>query len=94
MAITWDKLVSVAVFAVVAVLGATSLNPIYGNLAGVLLAACIALPGMTLIWFAEPLSEQTCFARGTVTATPAFMITTFGWLALVGYPTLLAVVGS
>ena len=94
MAITWDKIVSVVVCAVIAILGATSLCPIEGKLAGMALATCIALPGLTLIWFAEPLSEQTCFARGLVTATPAFLITTFGWLFLVGYPALLAVVVS
>ena len=92
MTLRLDKLISVIVFIVIAILGATSLNPFAGRLAGVGLAAMISLPGLALIWFAEPLGEQTCFARGMVRPSPPLLIEAFGWLFLLGYPALLLIV--
>jgi hypothetical protein len=88
MTITADRLISVLVLFIVAAIGAVYLWPSGGPLAGGLVAFLLALPGLSLIWFREELSEQTGFSRGVFRPVPAGLIGAFGWLFLVGLPAL------
>jgi len=56
---------------------------------GVLVGILVAILGMGLIWFAEPLGEISSFSRGIPHTSPPLMIEIFGWMLLVGYPVVL-----
>jgi hypothetical protein len=89
MAVTKDKLASLLVFAVI-VASATTLLRSWGIPGfGVFVAILVSLMGLTLVWFAEPLSEAGCFSRGVAVSSPPVAIEIFGWIFLVGYPLLL-----
>jgi hypothetical protein len=92
MAITKDKLLSLFVFAAVAVTVITVLNAAAIPAIGVFVALLVSLFGLMLIWFAEPLAEVACFSRGIPRPSPSGLIMVFGWIFLVGYPLLLSFV--
>jgi hypothetical protein len=87
MVITTDRLASLVVLVIVAVLGAMFLWPTGGPLAGGVVTLLIAFPGMLLIWFRDELS-QTGFTRGVFRPTYPGLVAAFGWLFLVGLPAL------
>jgi hypothetical protein len=91
MTITYDRLVSLAVFAAVAVV-MLAFYPMESAVLSVIVATVICAPGLVLIWFPEPLGEIGCFARGVVHDSPPALIAAIGWVFLVGYPLLLAYV--
>jgi hypothetical protein len=91
MTISLDRIISLAVFAVVAVV-MLAFYPVGSLSLSLIVAAMICAPGLALIWFPEPLGEIGCFARGIVHTSPPALIATFGWIFLVGYPLLLAYV--
>ena len=89
MAVTKEKLSASLSFMVMAVLAAFLL-PAWGVPGfAVLMAAVVSILGLTLIWFAEPLAEASCFSRGVALSSPPLLIEAIGWLFLVGYPFLL-----
>jgi FtsH-binding integral membrane protein len=92
MAITKDKVLSLLVFAAVAVIVVTALNAAAVPGVGVFIALMVSVFGLMLIWFAEPLAEAACFSRGVPRPSPAGLIMFFGWVFLVGYPLLLTYV--
>jgi len=92
MAITKDKVLSLLVFAVVAVTVITLLNAAAVPAMGVFVALMVSAFGLMLIWFAEPLAETACFSRGVPRPSPAGLIMVFGWIFLIGYPLLLSFV--
>jgi hypothetical protein len=92
MAITKDKILSLLVFAAVAVTVITVLNAAAIPAIGVFVALMVSLFGLMLIWFAEPLGEAACFSRGIPRPSPAGLIMVFGWIFLIGYPLLLSIV--
>ena len=92
MAITKDKVLSLLVFAAVAVTVVTVLNAAAVPAMGVFVALTVSAFGLMLIWFAEPLAEAACFSRGVPRPSPAGLITVFGWIFLIGYPLLLSLV--
>jgi FtsH-binding integral membrane protein len=92
MAITKDKVLSLLVFAAVAVIVMTALNVAAVPGVGVFIALMVSLFGLMLIWFAEPLAESACFSRGVPRPSPSGLIMFFGWIFLVGYPLLLTYV--
>ncbi|HEV8000919.1 MAG TPA: hypothetical protein VGP63_13630 [Planctomycetaceae bacterium] len=92
MAITKDKLASLLVFAVMAVLVITVLNATGMPALGTAITLMFSLFGLMLIWFAEPLAEAACFSRGIPRPSPSGLIMVFGWIFLVGYPLLLSFV--
>src|SRR4051794_7470126 len=89
MALTKDKLASLVVFAIVALLSVFYLRPVAMLGVGVFVALVVALLGMALIWFAEPLGEVASFSRGVPHPPPPLLIEIFGWILLVGYPLVL-----
>jgi FtsH-binding integral membrane protein len=92
MAITKDKVLSLLVFAAVAVIVVTVLNAAAVPAMGVFVALTVSAFGLMLIWFAEPLAEAACFSRGVPRPSPAGLIMVFGWIFLIGYPLLLSLV--
>lgn len=92
MAITKDKILSLLVFAAVAVTVVTVLNAAAVPAMGVFVALAVSLFGLMLIWFAEPLAEAACFSRGVPRPSPSGLITVFGWIFLIGYPLMLSIV--
>jgi hypothetical protein len=92
MAITKEKLISLVVFAAVAVIVFMILNATAMPALGVFVTLMFSLFGLMLIWFAEPLAEVACFSRGVPRPSPSGLIMVFGWIFLIGYPLLLVVV--
>jgi len=92
MAITKDKVLSLLVFAAVAVTVITVLNAAAVPAMGVFVALMVSAFGLMLIWFAEPLAEAACFSRGVPRPSPSGLIMVFGWIFLIGYPLLLSFV--
>jgi hypothetical protein len=92
MAITKDKVLSLLVFAAMAVIVVTVLSEAAVPGIGVVIALLVSFGGLLLIWFAEPLAEVGPFSRGVPRPSPAGLIAVFGWIFLVGYPILLSVV--
>jgi hypothetical protein len=92
MAITKDKVLSLLVFAVMAVVVITVLNATAMPAIGVFITLMFSLFGLMLIWFAEPLAEAACFSRGIPRPSPSGLIVVFGWIFLIGYPLLLSFV--
>jgi hypothetical protein len=86
MAITKDKLVSLAAFVLVVGVFASLLTAEGVFTPAVFIMAMISLLGLGLIWFAEPLAEIGSFSRGIPLPSPPTMIQTFGWLFMLGYP--------
>jgi hypothetical protein len=89
MALTKDKIASLLVFCAMVALSLTVLQSFGVPPANIFVGLVGALAGLTLIWFAEPLGEIACFARGIPVHSPPLLIEAFGWLFLVGYPALL-----
>lgn len=89
MAVTKDKLASLAFFAVMVVLAVVFLPALQVPGYGLFVALVISLAGLILIWFAEPLAEAGCFSRGVALSSPPLLVEAIGWLFLVGYPLLL-----
>ena len=92
MAITKDNVLSLVVFAAVAVALVTILSAAAVPGIGLFVALMVSLGGLALIWFAEPLGETACFSRGVPRPSPAPLISLIGWIFLVGYPLLMTVV--
>jgi hypothetical protein len=92
MAITKSKLASLVVFAAIAVVVFSILNAMAMPAVSVFFTLLFALFGLMLIWFSEPLAEVACFSRGLPRPSPSGLIAVFGWIFLIGYPVLLAVV--
>jgi hypothetical protein len=92
MAITKDKILSLVVFAVVAVVVVMVLNAVAMPAIGVFVTLMFSFFGLALIWCAEPLAEVACFSRGVPRPSPSGLIVVFGWIFLIGYPLLLAFV--
>ena len=92
MAVTKDKIASLLVFAILVVASVMSVR--VGGMPGFTLffGLLITALGLTLIWFAESLGEIACFTRGIAIHSPPLMIEAIGWMFLLGYPVLLAVV--
>jgi FtsH-binding integral membrane protein len=93
MAITKAKILSLLVFAAVAVIVITALNAVAMPAIGIFIALLFSLFGLMLIWFAEPLAEVACFSRGVPRPSPSGLIMFFGWVFLIGYPFFLSFVG-
>ncbi len=92
MAITKNKVLSLVVFAAVAVALVTTLTAAAVPGIGLFIALMVSLFGLILIWFAEPLGETACFSRGVPRPSPAPLINIIGWIFMVGYPLLMTVV--
>ncbi|HXY32802.1 MAG TPA: hypothetical protein VEI07_01160 [Planctomycetaceae bacterium] len=92
MAITKDKVLSLLVFAVVAVATVMVLTAAAVPGIGVLFALLVSFGGLLLIWFAEPLAETGCFSRGVPRPSPSGLIMVIGWIFLIGYPLLMSAV--
>ncbi len=92
MAITKNKVLSLVVFAAVAVALVTTLTAAAVPGIGLFIALMVSLFGLILIWFAEPLGETACFSRGVPRPSPAPLINVIGWIFMVGYPLLMTVV--
>jgi predicted Co/Zn/Cd cation transporter (cation efflux family) len=89
MAVTKDKLASLLFFALIAALAAVLLPGLGVPAFGVFVALVVSIFGLMLIWFAEPLSETSCFSRGVAHSSPPLLIEAIGWLMMIGYPLLL-----
>ena len=89
MTLTKDKVASLLVFCVLVLVSLTVLLPLGLPGANLFVGFMMALAGLALIWFAEPLAETSCFSRGISHQSPPLLIEAFGWLFLVGYPVLL-----
>jgi hypothetical protein len=89
MVVTKDKVASLVFFAVVVAFAAAVMPSMGVPGYGLLIALTVSLFGLVLIWFAEPLAESGCFARGIPHSSPPLLIEAIGWLMLVGYPLLL-----
>jgi hypothetical protein len=92
MAITKDKILSLVVFAAIAVAVVMVLDAAAVPALGLFVALTVSLFGLMLIWFAEPLGEVACFSRGIPRPSPAPLIGLFGWIFLIGYPLLMTIV--
>jgi hypothetical protein len=89
MTLTKDKFASLLVFCAMVTSSLTVLQSLGIPPANIFVGLVGAAAGLSLIWFAEPLGEIACFARGIPVHSPPLMIEAFGWLFLVGYPVLL-----
>lgn len=93
MIIALDKMISLMVFAIVAVVMLVA-YPMGSFAVSLVVAVAICAPGLVLIWFPEALGEIGCFARGVAHTSPPALIAAIGWVFLVGYPVLLAYVNG
>lgn len=91
MAISLDRIISLAIYATVATI-MLAFYPMESASLSLVVATVICAPGLVLIWFPEALGEIGCFARGVVHNSPPALIATIGWFFLIGYPSLLAYV--
>ena len=91
MAISLDRIISLAIYATVATI-MLAFYPIGSMSMSLIVATVICAPGLVLIWFPEALGEIGCFARGVVHNSPPALIAAIGWVFLLGYPSLLAYV--
>lgn len=89
MAVTYDRL---AAFCFILVVGfAVLLLPTFGDARWTmaLVAVCLSLPGLALIWFRDELGATPAFSRGAQRTSPPGLVGAFGWLYLVGLPALI-----